>query len=284
MPTKSNNLLGKHPPQYDPILYAFMRACGAPSRFYNAYRRQLGYGIPRKKTARRLEYESLATQPLPTWANSKIRVLAAMYYGLDHLPVPSTEVCAQQVNDILDEIDAAPSMSAAQKSGLTRKLHHAQARWYAAIMRVSNTDIVTYQKQPRAVSELVAISRADRWANVEKRKQDRMQRKYAKQHSRNQQLAFDTAWHSARDAYHDACHQCEAARARYNVLRDRNDHVLAERRLSVGISNARTPKAMLDELAVAKSELRHWLTRRRITRKEFAEMRRQKRERALLKS
>lgn len=246
---------------YDPYVYAFMRACGYPREYYYAYLHELGL---RKSKYHPSEY----TPPLDLstyradWLTPRIRSMALLYTDK---PLPPPSVTAAEMEDALRAVEDAPDAFAGKKSGLTRRLQHAQARHWAAIIASQPLpDPHTYvDNRDRPVSELVAEARAARHASAQRRAMDRHRRKVAQRREQARRVAMS----AAEASYHEAHQAYVKARAAYHVARDQHLHAQAERRIAEGV-HAKAPRAVVAAMRAALADYRMKRARRRQLRAE----------------
>jgi hypothetical protein len=235
--------------RYDPLIYDFMRACGAPRLYYHTYMRELGLRGSRAKPIRPY---SQPAKPLTAyeWVTPKI-VGVSLHYLSSPPSLSRAEVMVRRALDNVDKRRADASASRRSIAGAERTLLHAQARLWAAIVAATPEDDPRKVVRGRAPSELVIEARLARHSRAKLRSQDITRSKLRTRKRDEAEREYATL----RAAIPAAQANLERYRVAYKRAVLEAEAVRVERRATS--PTAKLPKGQIALVRAAKAEFDH---------------------------
>jgi hypothetical protein len=251
---------------YDPILYAYMRACGAPSTYYRNYLTEL---TPANRRKYRKPPKPLPNLHHPTqldWVTPDITTIAATYLRAD-MTVPTCQRNVETAKTAL--LDAHTPL---KQAGARRTLVHAQAKLLAALMRAwqDTEDGLLYADNyrnllARAIPSELSAAQDDKIRTQQEIYVRRQRRKYAQR-----KLALLTVeWEDLKERYRAVRQAYLVARAKWRYMQVKLVKARAAQRARADDYAACAPADVIYEWKHARGVFRDALKDRDTVRREW---------------
>jgi hypothetical protein len=259
-------------PTHDPYLYAFMRACGAPSRYYRTYLKQLTPAHLRRWRKTPIVYERMdPTAPHPSrleWVTPTILALSGTYLE------DTTQIHTAERNVHIAEQRLLDAPTRLLQAGSKRTLLYAQARLLASLVRDWETNhrgheqVVIPPGVPIAITEArlaakrqKAIDRSVRNQRITRERQKRKARRTKRALVNLEWQELKEQWVLTREDYLRARMELRNARAAVTATRDmRRKTSAAQGKDTLARVPAQSP--VLQRFKLAQQEFKHASERR----------------------